>query len=84
LNLHQVFDSVADDLAYFSRRELEPGLEDRKQYTLRAVSVSAAMLLRQLTGSDRELPGVMLPTIETSKEIIVTELSRSGGDVIYF
>jgi hypothetical protein len=47
-------------------------------------SVSAALLLRQLTGSDRELPGVAPITLETAKEILQTELARSGGDATFY
>lgn len=83
-NLRSVFDAVADDLAYVSRREFHRPPDKRRHYTLRAASLSAALLLRQLTGSDQELPGVMLPTIEVSKEIIDTELGRSGGDATLF
>ena len=82
--LREVFDSVADDLAYVSRRELEPGPDRRRRYTLREASVSAAVLLRRLTGSDRDLPGVASPRLERAMEIIDAELGLTGGDAAFF
>lgn len=83
-NLRQVCDAVADDLAYVSRRELHTPPGKRKRYTLRLASVAAAILLRRLTESSRDLPGVMSPTLETAAEIIEAELSRTGGDAAFF
>jgi hypothetical protein len=83
-NLHVVFDSIADDLSYFSRRELELPPDQRKRYSLRMASVVAALLLRRLTGSTRELPQVMPATITLATEIIDAELSQAGGDAAFF
>jgi hypothetical protein len=82
--LRSVFDAIADDLAYFSRREFHASADRPKKYSLRIASVSAALLLRQLTGSDRELPGVAPITLETAREILQTELAGSGGDASFF
>ncbi len=82
-SLGQVFDSIADDLAFFSRREFQSSPDRRKKYSLRLASVSAALLLRQLTGSERELPGVAPATVEMAREIIETELSGRGGDAAF-
>lgn len=82
--IRPIFDSIADDLAYFSRREFHSSADRPKKYSLRMASVSAALLLRQLTGSDRELPGVAPITLETAKEILQTELARSGGDATFY
>lgn len=83
-SLRDIFDSVADDLAYVSRRELEPGPNNRRRYTLREASLCAAVMLRRLTGSDRELPGVAAPSLERAMEIIEVELGQSGGDATFF
>jgi len=82
-NLRNVFDSIADDLAYVSRRELEPGPHKRRRYTLREASLSAAVLLRRLTESDRELPGVASPSLQKAMEIIDEELGQSSVDATY-
>jgi hypothetical protein len=83
-SLHDVFETVADDLAYFSRRELHTAPDQRRRYSLRMASVSAAVLLRQMSGSDRELPGVAPATLEAAAEIIHTEVNRVGGDAAFF
>jgi hypothetical protein len=82
-NLREVFDSVADDLSYVSRRELELPPDQHKRYSLRMASVAAALLLRRFTGSTRELPGVMPTTITLATEIIDAELSQAGGDAAF-
>jgi len=82
--LRDLGDGVADDLAYVSRREMHTPPDKRKSYTLRQASVAAAVLIRRLTESSRELPGVMTTTVEDATEIIDTELGRTGGDAIFF
>ncbi len=84
VNLRELFDAVADDLAYASRRELHGSTDKPRRYSVRAASVAAAVLLRRLTGSDRELPGVAAPTLEIATEIIDTELGRTDGDAAFF
>jgi hypothetical protein len=83
-NLRQVFDSVADDLAYASRRELHRPPGQRRRYTLQQASLSAAVLLRRLAASDRDLPGVVPPRLEGATAIVEEELGRSGGDATFF
>lgn len=83
-NLRMIFDAVADDLAFFSRRELHRPPDKRRQHTLQAASLSAAVLLRRLTNCDRELPGVASPRLEMAAETIEKELDRSGGDAAFF
>jgi len=83
-DLCQVFDDIADNLAYVSRRELHRGIARRHRYTMREVTVSAAILLRRWTGSGRELPGVMKPLLDLGAEIIESELHRLGGDADFF
>jgi hypothetical protein len=84
IKLIKVFDDIADNLAYISRRELHVQPANRKRYTLRLASVAAAILIRRLTGSKRELPGVMPTLIDYATEIINTELNRTGGDAVFF
>lgn len=83
-DLREVFDAVADDMAYVSRRELHAAPDERRRYTLRLASVSAAVMLRRMTGSDRELPGLVSSTLDVAKEIIDAELGRTGGDAKFF
>jgi len=82
-NLREVFDSIAEDLAYISRRELELPPDQSKRYSLRIASVAAALLLRRLTRNTSELPGVMAATVTLAREIIDAELSRTGGDAAF-
>jgi hypothetical protein len=83
-DLRPVFDAVADDLAYFSRRELHRPPDHRRRYTLRLASLSAALLLRRLTGSGSDLPGVASPVLEGAMKVIEEELGRSGGDATFY
>lgn len=83
-NLREVFDAVADDLAYFSRRELHRPPDKSKRHTLMGASLSAAVMLRRLTKSDRKLPGVLSSRLDGAIEIINEELVRSGGDATFF
>jgi hypothetical protein len=83
-NLRDEFDAIADNLAYVSRREFNTAPSRRRRYPLRLASISAAVLLRRLTGSDRELPGVMSPLVESATEIIKTEVGRTGGDAAFY
>jgi hypothetical protein len=83
-NLREVFDSVADDLASFSRRELHRPPDQRRRHTLQDASLSAAVLLRRLTGCDRKLPGVGSLNLEIAREIIDGELARTGSDARFF
>jgi hypothetical protein len=82
--LRELADGVADDLAYVSRREMHMPPDKRKRYSLRQASVAAAVLIRRLTESSRELPRVMATTVEDATEIIDTELGRTGGDATFF
>jgi hypothetical protein len=82
--LREVADYVADDLAYVSRRELHTAPDKRRRYSLRLASVAAAVLIRRLTESDRELPGVLSATLEVAAEAIEAELGRRGGDAAFF
>jgi hypothetical protein len=83
-SLREVFDAVADDLAYVSRREIHRPPGKRRRYSHGIACVSAAVLLRRLTSNDRELPGVASPSLEGAMEIIDAELGRSGGDATFF
>jgi hypothetical protein len=83
-NLREVIDAVADDLAYISRRELHRPPDKRRRYTLQDASVSAAMLLRRLTGSDSKLPGVALQRQEVASKIVERELTGNGGDATFY
>jgi hypothetical protein len=74
--LHDVCDEVADDLAYVSRREIHRPPEARRRFTHGIASVAAALLLRRLTGSERELPGVPEPTLEQARRLLADELSE--------
>ena len=82
-SLRPVADEVADDMAYVSRRELHFPPEQRKRYTHGAASLGAAMLLRRLAGSDRELPGV-IGDLGYLHEIIDAELAGKSGDADFF
>lgn len=82
-SLREVFDAVADDLAFVSRRELHRAPDKRRRYSHRVACLSAAVLLRRLTSNDRELPGVASPELEGAMEIIDEELGRSGGDATF-
>jgi hypothetical protein len=78
-----VFDAVADELVYVSRRETHRPPEQRRLYSLRQASLAAAVLLRRLTGTARELPGVASPAAEAACAVIDQELARSGGDAAF-
>lgn len=82
-SLREVFDAVADDLAYVSRRELRGSLTLRR-YSHRTACLAAALLLRRMTGTDRALPGVLLSTPNVYTQIIEKELSQSGGDALFY
>jgi hypothetical protein len=82
-SLREVFDAVADELAYVSRRETHRPPEQRRVYSLRQASLAAAVLLRRLTGTARELPGVASPAAEAASAVIDQELARSGGDAAF-
>jgi len=82
--LRDQFDAIADDLAYVSRRELHAPADRRKRYSLRIASVAAAVLLRRLTRTAKELPGVMEPLRDSAVQIIEVELSRTGGDAMFY
>jgi hypothetical protein len=81
--LRAVFDDVADDLAFFSRRELHQPPEQRGRYTARAASLGAAVLLRRMARSGRELPGVASPSLAHATQIIDAELGQRGGDAAF-
>lgn len=83
-NLREIFDSVADDLAFFSRRELHRPPDQRRRHTLQDASLSAAVMLRRLTACDRKLPGVASLNLDIAREIIDKELDRSGSDAMFF
>ena len=70
-DLHAVIDAVADDLAYTSRREIRTS----QRHSHGVTCIAAALLLRRLTGSDRELPGVMVARRRSAEEILAEELS---------
>jgi len=82
-SLREVFDAVADDLAYVSRRELHRPPDQRRRYTLREASLAAAVLLRRLTRSERALPGVASITLERVSVIIEQDLGRAGSDATF-
>ena len=70
-------------MAYVSRRELHFPPEQRKRHTHRAASLGAATLLRRLTGSNRELPGVIGdPSYRNA--MVDEELAGTGGDAEFF
>jgi hypothetical protein len=73
--LHDVLDGVADDLAYVSRREIHRPPDARRRYSHGLACVAAALLLRRLTGSGRDLPRVAQSTVERAREVIAEELS---------
>jgi len=73
-SVHDVLDSVADDLAYVSRREIHRPPDARRRHSHSLACVAAALLLRRLTGSERELPRVSPSTVERAREILVEEL----------
>jgi hypothetical protein len=78
-SLRPLADDIADDMAYVSRREQQFPPEQRKRHSHRAACLGAATLLRRLTGSDRELPGVTGdPAVVNA--IIDQELAGAGGD----
>lgn len=79
-SLCEVFDAVADDLAYFSRRELHRPPDRRKRYTLREASLCAAVLLRRLARTDRALPGAAPTALDIARSVIEQELRCGGGD----
>jgi hypothetical protein len=72
--LHEVLDGVADDLAYVSRREIHRPPDARRRYSHGVACVAAALLLRRLTGSERDLPRVAPSTVERAREIVEAEL----------
>lgn len=74
--LRDVFDRVADDLAYVSRREIHRPPDARRTYSHGLAAVMAALLLRRLTGSDRELPRVSAPTLDAARGALA---ERLGG-----
>lgn len=81
--LRPLADDIADDMAYVSRRELHFPPERRKRHAHRTASLCAAMLLRRLTGSHRELPGVIGDPNDLNA-IIDQELAGAGGDAEFF
>ncbi|MDW8214031.1 MAG: hypothetical protein RMJ55_10770 [Roseiflexaceae bacterium] len=83
-SLREVFDAVADDLAYVSRRELRGSFDGPLRYSHRTACLAAALLLRRMTGTDRALPGVLLSTPNVYTQIIEKELSQSGGDALFY
>lgn len=72
--LRDVLDSVADDLAYVSRREIHRPPDARRRYSHGLASVAAALLLRRLTGTERELPRVAPATVERAQQVVADEL----------
>lgn len=78
--LHEVMNEVADDLAFFSRREL-PSINRR--HAGRTTAIAAAMFLRQLTGSDQPLPGVAPVSLRVAGELLRAELDGTGGDAAF-
>jgi hypothetical protein len=81
--LRGVFDAVADDLAYASRREVHRPPDRMRRYSHRVACVSAALLIRRFTSNDRELPGVQSPTLQLTRDVIDAELQRTGGDATF-
>lgn len=69
-DLHDVIDGVADDLAYTSRREIQTS----QRHSHGQTCIAAALLLRRLTGSEHELPGVMVARARIAEEILAEEL----------
>jgi hypothetical protein len=83
-SLGEVFDAVADDLAYVSRREIHRPPDKARRYSHKLACLSAAVLLRRLTGTNRTLPGVGSTTLDCTMEIIEGELEQRGGDAIFY
>ena len=84
LELRNVFDSVADDLAFVSRRDLERPPNAQARYTFREATLAAALLLRRLTGTQLGLAGVFDLSIQRASKIIDFELAHPGGDASFF
>jgi hypothetical protein len=82
-SLSPLADDIADDMAYVSRLEVHSPPEQRKRHAHRTASLGAAMLLRRLTGSDRELPDVTGDPADMNA-IIDEELAGTGGDAEFF
>ena len=76
-HLRDVLDGVADDLAYVSRREIHRPPDARRRYSHGLACVAAAVLLRRLTGSARDLPHIAPSTLELARAIIAEETAGS-------
>jgi hypothetical protein len=74
--LLEIFDGIADDLAYASRREIHRPPEARSRYSHRVTCVAAALLLRELTGTNRPLPGVDASTLQFASHALNEERGR--------
>jgi hypothetical protein len=73
-HLREVIDGVAEDLAYVSRREVRTSSAGYR-HSHGLTCVAAALLLRRLTGSERELPGVMAFSLRAGREVLEAELT---------
>jgi hypothetical protein len=81
--LREVADAVADDLAYASRREVRRPPDEPRRYSYPMACLAAAVLLRRLTGTSRELPRAHPALLAVATEILETELSGTGGDATF-
>jgi len=81
--LREVADAVADDLAYASRSEVRRSPDELRRYSHPMACLAAAVLLRRLTGSSRELPRAGPARLAVAAEILETELGGTGGDATF-
>ena len=75
--------AVADDLAYASRREVRRPPDELRRYSHPMACLAAAVLLRRLTGTSRELPRVHPVRLAAAAEILDPELRGTGGDATF-
>jgi hypothetical protein len=81
--LREVADAVADDLAYASRREVRRPPDELRRFSHPMACLAAAVLLRRLTGTSRELPRADPARLAVAADILDTELSGTGGDATF-
>ena len=81
--LREVADAVADDLAYASRREVRRPPDEPRRYSHSMACLAAAVLLRRLTGTSRELPRAHPALLAAADEILDTEIAGTGGDATF-
>lgn len=83
-HLHEVFDRIATDLTYVSRREIRRSPDRQLQYSHHMTCITAALLLKKMIGKTTdELPNVPHIRITLAQEILNKELQKSGGDAAF-